>query len=186
MKTEDVFAVLRWGRVAPATFLQQFHASSGLRVCRGQRPAGLKRSSKPCTVWGRIRPSSKALMEARENHKQCRIWSNSRRAVRLKRQHCLVTGAWNRAGVQVVYGVLGLEGRRPNVSGGASRWRMDLSCHVHMGTGNCNPVTGRTYTDPSYFTSDPALGWPMSPDLFNAPTGYYPARRPTANCSSLP
>jgi polyphosphate kinase len=40
-----------------------------------------------------------------------------------------------------------------------------------MGTGNYNTLTGRIYTDLSYFSCDPTLGADVS-DLFNALTGY--------------
>jgi len=46
-----------------------------------------------------------------------------------------------------------------------------MHCYVHMSTGNYNTVTGRVYTDLSYFTCDPVIGADIS-DLFNALTGY--------------
>jgi len=75
-----------------------------------------------------------------------------------------------RAGVHVVYGVVGLKThckaalvvRRE--SGGLRRY-------VHLATGNYNPVTARTYTDIGLFTSDPDFGDDVS-ELFNMLTGY--------------
>ena len=78
--------------------------------------------------------------------------------------------ALERAGVHVVYGLIGLKThckillvvRRE--AGGVRRY-------VHLGTGNYNSLTARIYTDFGLMTADPDLGADAS-DLFNYLTGY--------------
>lgn len=69
-----------------------------------------------------------------------------------------------RAGVQVVYGFVGLKTHakmtlvarreaRPGGRAGGGR----LSAYAHFGTGNYHPVTAQTYADLSLFTCEPGL-----------------------------
>ena len=95
-------------------------------------------------------------MEARENHKQVAVLVELK--ARFDEEHNI---AWSRA-PRTGWSACGLrrtrtENARQNVSGGAPRGGWIIR-YVHMGTGNYNPVTGRIYTDLSYFTCDPALG----------------------------
>jgi polyphosphate kinase len=46
-----------------------------------------------------------------------------------------------------------------------------INIYVHLGTGNYNPVTGRSYTDIGLLTSNPAIARDVL-DLFNGLTGY--------------
>jgi polyphosphate kinase len=114
-------------------------------------------------------PIVEALMEAREQHKQVAVLLELK--ARFDEEHNI---AWSRmlehAGVHVVYGVLGLK-THAKMCLVVRREADGIRRYVHMSTGNYNTVTGRIYTDLSYFTCDPALGADVS-DLFNALTGY--------------
>jgi polyphosphate kinase len=72
--------------------------------------------------------------------------------------------------VHVVYGVLGLK-THAKMCLVVRREEQGIQRYVHMSTGNYNTITGRIYTDLSYFTCDPVIGADIS-DLFNALTGY--------------
>ncbi len=75
-----------------------------------------------------------------------------------------------RAGVHVVYGVVGLKTH----SKCALIVRSDgdgLRRYVHLGTGNYNSRTARLYEDLGYITCDPAIGEDAT-QLFNHLTGY--------------
>jgi polyphosphate kinase len=114
-------------------------------------------------------PIVNALMEARENGKQVAVLLELK--ARFDEENNI---AWARAledeGVHVVYGVLGLK-THAKMCLVVRREEQGIQRYVHMSTGNYNTITGRVYTDLSYFTCDPIIGADIS-DLFNALTGY--------------
>ena len=78
--------------------------------------------------------------------------------------------ALERAGVHVVYGVVGLKTHAKiclvvrQEAGGIRRY-------AHVGTGNYNPKTARLYEDLGVLTADQGVGSDLT-DLFNVLTGY--------------
>ena len=75
-----------------------------------------------------------------------------------------------RAGVHVVYGLMGLKTHSKIVLV-VRREEDGLRRYCHIGTGNYNSETARVYEDLGFLTSDPAIGEDLT-DLFNHLTGY--------------
>ncbi len=75
-----------------------------------------------------------------------------------------------RAGVHVVYGLLGLK-THCKLALVVRREGNSLRRYLHIGTGNYNPTTARIYTDLGIFTAHQQLGADAT-DLFNYLTGF--------------
>ena len=74
------------------------------------------------------------------------------------------------AGVHVVYGIVGLK-THAKILLVVRREAEGLRRYCHVGTGNYNPKTAKTYEDLGVFSADPILGADVA-ELFNYLTGY--------------
>src|SRR5690554_3893608 len=74
------------------------------------------------------------------------------------------------AGVHVMYGVVGLK-THSKVALVVRDEYDGIRRYAHIGTGNYNETTARSYEDIGLFTADPDVGADLS-DLFNFLTGY--------------
>ncbi len=114
-------------------------------------------------------PIINALARAAEKGKQVTVLVELQ--ARLDEENNIVKArALQKAGVHVVYGMVGLKTHckaclvvRHDKDG--------IRRYVHFGTGNYNPTTARIYTDLSFFTCRPDFGEDASA-LFNLLTGY--------------
>jgi polyphosphate kinase len=75
-----------------------------------------------------------------------------------------------RAGVHVVYGLMGLK-THCKTSLVVRQEGSTIHRYCHIGTGNYNPKTARLYEDIGLFTAEPAIGADLT-NLFNSLTGY--------------
>jgi polyphosphate kinase len=80
-----------------------------------------------------------------------------------------------RAGVHVLYGVVGLK-THCKAALVVRREADGIRRYVHLSTGNYNHTTARIYTDLGLFTANPEFGEDTS-ELFNLLTGYSQGRR---------
>jgi polyphosphate kinase len=78
--------------------------------------------------------------------------------------------ALERAGCHVVYGLVGLK-THAKAAMVVRQERDQIRRYCHLGTGNYNPKTARTYEDFGLLTADPEVGADLT-DLFNVLTGY--------------
>ena len=78
--------------------------------------------------------------------------------------------ALERAGVHVVYGLVGLK-THSKIALIVRQEGDGITRYCHIGTGNYNASTARTYEDIGYLTARPEIGADLT-DLFNYLTGY--------------
>ncbi|MBI3974146.1 MAG: polyphosphate kinase 1 [Chloroflexi bacterium] len=120
----------------------------------------------------RVGPNSpivEALMRARENGKQVAVLLELK-ARGDEENNIEWALALEKAGVHVVYGIIGLKTHCKAIL--VVRREADgIRRYVHLGTGNYNAATARHYTDLGLFTCRPEIGADMT-DLFNYLTGY--------------
>lgn len=114
-------------------------------------------------------PIINALARAAENGKQ--VTALVELQARLDEENNIVKArALQKAGVHVVYGMVGLK-THCKAALVVRRDHDGIRRYVHLGTGNYNPTTARLYTDLSFFTCRPQFGEDASA-LFNLLTGY--------------
>jgi polyphosphate kinase len=126
---------------------------------------------------GRNSPIVAALLEAVEQGKQVSV------LVELKARFDEESNIeWARtledAGVHVVYGLVGLK-VHSKVALVVRREGQDIRRYVHLGTGNYNPTTARSYTDFGFLTCNEQIADDVT-YFFNALTGYCRKNEPHA------
>ena len=113
-------------------------------------------------------PVIPALVRAAENGKQVAVLVELK--ARFDEENNIVWAkALERAGVHVVYGVVGLK-THAKIALVVRREKDEIRRYVHLGTGNYNPTTARVYTDLGLLTCRPEFGEDAT-RLFNTLTG---------------
>jgi polyphosphate kinase len=114
-------------------------------------------------------PVVNMLLEAVENGKQVAVLVELK--ARFDEENNIEWArALERAGVHVVYGLVGLK-THAKVALVVRKEEDGLRRYIHLGTGNYNASTARTYEDLCLITSRPLIGADVT-DLFNLLTGY--------------
>lgn len=165
---EDMFAVIRRGDIWLHHPFDSFQPVVEFLRKAARDPGVL--AIKICLYrTGRNSPIVETLLEAIEENKQ--VASLVELKARFDEESNIEWAkALERAGVHVVYGLIGLK-IHSKVALVVRREPDRIARYVHISTGNYNSVTAHLYTDMGLFTADEDIADDVS-NLFNYLTGY--------------
>jgi polyphosphate kinase len=165
---EDVFSVIRRGDILLHHPFDSFQPVVDFLHKAAHDPQVLAIKMVLYRV-GRNSPVVEALLEAIEEGKQVAVLMELK--ARFDEESNIEWAkALERAGVHVVYGLLGLK-IHCKVALVVRREGEAIRRYVHLATGNYNTLTARLYTDIGLFTANETIGSDAT-DLFNYLTGY--------------
>jgi polyphosphate kinase len=170
----DIFAVLREGDVVVHHPYDSFTTSVEAFIKRAAADPDVLAIKHTLYRTSGDSPIVKALIRAAERGKQVAVLVEVK--ARFDEQANIAWAkALDDAGAHVTYGVVGLKTHSKTAL--VVRQEPDgIRRYCHIGTGNYNQRTARTYEDLGLLTADPDLGADLS-DLFNYLTGYSRQRR---------
>jgi polyphosphate kinase len=165
---EPLFDVLKRQDVLVHHPYDSFSAVEDFITTAAQDPAVLAIKTSLYRV-GPDSPIVRALMDASANNKQVAALVELK--ARFDEENNIVWARQlERAGVHVVYGVMGLK-THAKLTMVVRHEGNALRRYVHIGTGNYNPATARVYEDLGLLTSNDVMGADAT-DLFNHLTGF--------------
>ncbi len=164
----DIFSVIRHGDVLVHMPYESFSGSVERFIKDAAADPRVLAIKMTLYRTGDASPFISTLIRAAEARKQvvCLVELKARFD---EERNILVANALEKAGVHVVYGIIGLKTHTKT----ALVVRQDpdgIRCYAHIGTGNYHAVTARTYTDLALFTCDPPITRDLV-ELFHYLTG---------------
>jgi polyphosphate kinase len=167
--SEDFFAIIRKSDLMVHHPYDSFSATVQEFITQAARDPDVMAIKMTLYRTSGDSPIIKALIEAAENGKQVVVLVELK--ARFDEENNII---WARklekAGVHVVYGIVGLKTHTKIVLV-VRKEKEEIRRYVHIGTGNYNPKTSKLYTDIGLMSCDDDLGADLT-DLFNFLTGY--------------